>query len=163
MAGNPRLVRELKLLARRLGSGVLDILSFYLQPATDFDAFAAPLELGAELGARYALVAGDDAEWSRLRDNLGRFCDMAAPFGITAAVEFAVIRPLATLAQTLRLLSELDRENGGDLSRPAQLSFAAAAPRRSSCAGSTRGSFATRSSPTACSARASPTLKNSDA
>src|SRR5262249_58602453 len=55
--------------------------------------------------------AGDDADGSRLRDNLARFCDLARPFGVTAAVEFAVIRPLATLGQTLRLLADAGREN----------------------------------------------------
>ena len=111
VAGDASLVRELKRALAGSGLGVLDILSFYLQPVTDIEAFAAPLELGAELGARYALVAGDDADASRLRDNLARFCDLARPFGVTAAVEFAVIRPLATLGQTLRLLADAGREN----------------------------------------------------
>ncbi len=112
VVGNAPLIRELKLVLASSGMTVLDILTFYLQPTTDFDAFAPALELGAELGARYALVAGDDAEWARLRDSTGRFCDMAAQFGISAALEFAVIRPLATLSQALRLLSELGRKNG---------------------------------------------------
>jgi sugar phosphate isomerase/epimerase len=111
VAGNAPLIRELKQALAGSGMAVLDILSFYLQPATDVGTFAAPLELGAELGARYALVAGDDTDWSRLRDNLARFCDLAGSFGVTAAVEFAVIRPLATLGQTLRLLAEVDRRN----------------------------------------------------
>jgi sugar phosphate isomerase/epimerase len=112
VVGNAPLIRELKLILASSGLSVLDILTFYLQPATDFDTFEPALALGAELGARYALVAGDDAEWARLRDSMGRFCDMAAPFGISAALEFAVIRPLATLSQALRLLSELGRKNG---------------------------------------------------
>lgn len=112
VVGNAPLIRELKLILASSGLSVLDILTFYLQPTTDFDAFEPALELGAELGARYALVAGDDADWARLRNSMGRFCDMAAQFGISAALEFAVIRPLATLSQALRLLSELGRKNG---------------------------------------------------
>jgi sugar phosphate isomerase/epimerase len=112
VVGNAPLIRELKLILASSGMSVLDILTFYLQPTTDVEAFAPALELGAELGARYALVAGDDAEWARLRGNMGRFCDLAAQFGISAALEFAVIRPLATLSQALRLLSELGRKNG---------------------------------------------------
>jgi sugar phosphate isomerase/epimerase len=112
VVGNAPLVRELKLILTSSGMSVLDILTFYLQPTTEVEAFAPALELGAELGARYALVAGDDAEWARLRGNLGQFCDLAAQFGISAALEFAVIRPLATLSQALRLLSELGRKNG---------------------------------------------------
>jgi sugar phosphate isomerase/epimerase len=112
VVGNAPLIRELKLILASSGMSVLDILTFYLQPTTDVAAFAPALELGAELGARHALVAGDDADWTRLRGNMGRFCDLAAQFGISAALEFAVIRPLATLSQALRLLSELGRKNG---------------------------------------------------
>ena len=112
VVGNAPLIRELKLILASSGLSVLDILSFYLQPETDLDSFAPALELGAELGARYALVAGDDPNWARLRDKTSRFCDMAAQFGISAALEFAVIRPLATLSQALRLLSEIGRKNG---------------------------------------------------
>jgi len=112
VVGNAPLIRELKLILASSGMSVLDILTFYLQPTTDVEAFAPALELGAEFGARYALVAGDDADWARLRGNMGRFCDLAAQFGVSAALEFAVIRPLATLSQALRLLSELGRKNG---------------------------------------------------
>ena len=112
VVGNAPLIRELKLVLAGSGLSVLDILTFYLQPATDLGAFAPALELGAELGARYALVAGDDPDWARLRDRTARFCDAAAQFGLSAAIEFAVIRPLATLSQALRLLSEIGRKNG---------------------------------------------------
>jgi sugar phosphate isomerase/epimerase len=112
IVGNAPLIRELKLILGSSGLSVLDMLTFYLQPDTDVDAFAPALEVGAELGARYAVVAGDDADWARLRGRMGRFCDLAAQFGIAAALEFAVIRPLATLSQALRLLSELGRKNG---------------------------------------------------
>ena len=112
VVGNAPLIRELKLVLAGSGLSVLDILTFYLQPATDLGAFAPALELGAELGARDALVAGDDPDWARLRDRTARFCDAAAQFGLSAAIEFAVIRPLATLSQALRLLSEIGRKNG---------------------------------------------------
>jgi len=112
VVGNPPLIRELKLVLAGSGLRVLDILTFYLQPATDLHAFVPALELGAELGARYALVAGDDPDWARLRDGTARFCDAAAQFGLSAAIEFAVIRPLAALSQALRLLSEIGRKNG---------------------------------------------------
>ena len=111
VAGDAPLIRELKHALADSGMTVLDLLSFYLQPGTDVDSFAASLEVGAEPGGTYALVAGDDADWGRLRDTLGRFCDLAGRSGLIAAVEFAVIRPLATLAQTVRLIAEAGREN----------------------------------------------------
>lgn len=88
------------------GMTVLDILSFYLAPQTDFEGFEPALALGAELGARYALVLGDDPDWPRLRDSFGRFCARAAAHGLNAAIECAVLRPLATLDQALRLIAE---------------------------------------------------------
>lgn len=101
VAGDSALIREIK---RRLAESGLMVL-------TDFDGFRAPLEVGAELGARYALVLGDDPEWTRLRDSFDRFCGMAAPFGISAAIEFAAQRPLSSLTQALRLMAEVRRDN----------------------------------------------------
>src|SRR5262249_49734559 len=87
-------------------------LACCLPPGRDVGACVPALARGAVLGPRSALVAGDDPAWPRLRDRTARFCDAAAQFGLSAAIEFAVIRPLATLSQTLRLLSEIGRKNG---------------------------------------------------
>ena len=38
----------------------------------DFDEMMPALEYAAELGATYALVIGDDPEWSRMCDNFRR-------------------------------------------------------------------------------------------
>ncbi len=111
VAGDAVLVREMK---RRLKDSklfVLDILSFYLLPQTDFDGFKPGLELGAELGAKYAMVIGDDPDWLRLSDNFGRFCDEAARFGISAVIEFVAYRALATLELAQRIVAETGRKN----------------------------------------------------
>jgi sugar phosphate isomerase/epimerase len=109
--GNAPLVRELRRALDDSGLAVLDLYSFYLQPATDVRAFASALELGASLGAKYVLTMGDDPEWPRLAGNFGRLCDLAAGFGLTCALEFAVMRPLASLAQSMRLVAESARAN----------------------------------------------------
>lgn len=111
VAGNPPLIREIKRRVADLGLKVHDILSFYLQADTDVTAYQAPLELGAELGAKYALTIGDDPDWPRMRDNFVRLCDMAAPLGISASVEFVPRRLLANLPQVLRLFAETARPN----------------------------------------------------
>lgn len=109
IVGNAPLIRELKAM---LDIPVLDVYSFYLRPETNVDAYLPALELGAQFGARYAVVMGDDPDWARQRDNFGRVCDAAARFGLTCVLEAAVIRPaLATLSQTLQLLSEAKRKN----------------------------------------------------
>ena len=111
VAGNARLVGEVKRRIADLGLKVHDILSFYLQPETDLASYKAPLELGAELGAKYALTIGDDPDWTRLSDNFARLCDIAAPLGIAASVEFVPRRSLRNLPQVLRLFRETARSN----------------------------------------------------
>ncbi len=111
VVGNAPLVRDIRRALDDSGLEVLDVYSFYLQPATDLRDFTPALELGAALGAKYVLTMGDDPEWPRLADNFGRFCDAAASFGLTCAVEFAVMRPLASLAQSVRLIEESARAN----------------------------------------------------
>lgn len=111
VVGNPPLIRDMK---RALASSklkVLDILSFYLEPQSRLDDFVPALALGAEFGARYALVQGADAEWSRLRDNFAGFCERTRKLGITASLEFVPQRDLATLAQALRLIDESGAPN----------------------------------------------------
>ena len=95
--------------ARLDGLPVFDLYSFYLQPETDVASFAPAMELGASFGAKYATVMGADEDWSRQRDNFVKTCDLAKQFGLTCSLEFAVIRPLATLPQTVRLIEESQR------------------------------------------------------
>jgi sugar phosphate isomerase/epimerase len=49
-----------------------------------FDQF---LSVGAELGAKHVLVAGDDLDRNRLIENYGNFCKRAAEFGMSADLE----------------------------------------------------------------------------
>ncbi len=110
MVGNAALIRDMKQRLADAELDVFDLYSFYLQPSTDVRTFEPALELGAEFGAKYATVMGDDADWSRQRDNFVRTCELAAGYGLVCSLEFAVIRPLATLPQTVRLIAEAGRE-----------------------------------------------------
>jgi len=104
------LIGEMKQRITDAGLEVFDLYSFYLEPGTDVASFAPAMELGASFGAKYATVMGADTDWSRQRDNFSATCDLAAQFGLTCSLEFAVIRPLATLPQTVRLITEAKRE-----------------------------------------------------
>ena len=106
VVGDAALIRAIKDRLAGASLRVLDIFSCYLQPTTRIDDFSAALALGAELGGRYVLVMGDDPDASRLRDNFVRFCAKAGAFGLTAAIEFAPTRPLATLGQAVALIAE---------------------------------------------------------
>src|SRR5262252_5270684 len=106
VVGNATLIAEMKSVLAAAGLRVLDVYSFYLQPETDVVAFKPAIELAAEFGARYLVTMGADADWSRQRENFVRICEIAAGCGLTCIVEPAVIRPLANVAQTQRLIRE---------------------------------------------------------
>ena len=110
VVGDTSLIRDMRSRLRESDLEVFDLYSFYLQPDTDVATFAPAMELGASFGARYATVMGADEDWSRTVDNFAKTCDTAKQFGLTCSLEFAVIRPLATLPQTVRLIEEAKRE-----------------------------------------------------
>lgn len=109
VVGDAALIRDLKRVLTDSGLELLDILAFYLLPDTRVHEFTPALELGAELGATYALTQCDDPDRARLRDTFDAFCDVAQQCGITPIVEFVPNRTIATLAQTLELLAETGR------------------------------------------------------
>jgi len=111
VVGDAALIRDMKSRIADGGLDVFDLYSFYLQPDTDRGEFCArDGALCPSFGAKYATVMGADEDWPRQRDNFVRTCDLAAQFGLTCSLEFAVIRPLATLPQTVRLITEAKRE-----------------------------------------------------
>jgi sugar phosphate isomerase/epimerase len=121
IVGNPPLMREVK---RALASSrvkLLDVFTFYLQPQIDLNEMARAMELGAELGARYAQLIGDDADWPRLCDNYGRFCDIAAGFQLVAAIEAPVnSRRVNSVPLARKLVEEVGRSNAGIVLDPLQ-------------------------------------------
>jgi sugar phosphate isomerase/epimerase len=112
VAGNAALARDVKQALASCGLQVIDILSFYLQPETDVASMLPALELGAELGATYALVIGDDPDWQRQVDTFGKICDAAARFGLVISVEAPVTqRQVNTLPKALQLIANSGRPN----------------------------------------------------
>jgi sugar phosphate isomerase/epimerase len=106
VVGNAAVIKAMKAALAAAGLSVLDAYSFYLEPATDVTAFEPAIALAADFGAQYLVTMGADPDWSRQRDNFVRICEIAARYRLVCIVEPAVIRPLASLAQTERLLRE---------------------------------------------------------
>jgi sugar phosphate isomerase/epimerase len=111
VVGDPTRERALTRALTDGGIRVLEIFSFYLEPATDVATFVPALELGAALGGRYAMVIGQDPEPARLTDNFARLCDVAGPLGLVPTLEFVPFRALATLEQALAVLRAAARPN----------------------------------------------------
>jgi sugar phosphate isomerase/epimerase len=110
IVGDPALMKSVKSALDGAGLKVFDVFTCYLQPEMDFDAMKSAHEFGAELGAQYALVIGDDKDWGRMVDSFGRLCDNAAEFGLVCALEAPVNRRvLNTLQLNLKLIEASGR------------------------------------------------------
>src|SRR5437763_11438528 len=103
--GDTTLRRDVKQALSDSGQAMVESLSYYLLPEMDWDEYRPSLEYAAELGATYALVIGRDEDWARQRDNFGQFCDIAAEYGLTAAVE-APVGTLSPISGAFRVIQE---------------------------------------------------------
>jgi len=108
--GDAALKREVKTALSAAGQEMIESLSYYLLPDLDLDEMKPSLEYAADLGATYALVIGRDPDWSRQRDNFGRFCDVAAGYGLIAAIE-APVGTLSPISAAFRVIAESGRTN----------------------------------------------------
>lgn len=118
VVGDAKLIREMKQAIAGADLGVLEVFTFYMLPEIDFEEYRRSLDVGADLGAHYCLVCCNDPEWSRQRDNYGRFCDLAAEFDLGVTVEFAPIHTLSTLQKAIQLHQEVNRPNASILVDP---------------------------------------------
>ena len=88
LIGEPAVLRETVAAQRDTGVGVFDLEIVRIGEGFDARAALPLLEAGAALQARAVLVAGDDTEPARLADGYARLCELMAPFGLTADLEF---------------------------------------------------------------------------
>lgn len=122
VADDPALIRAMKRTIADHGLQVLDIFTFYLLPETDVTDFKPALELGAEFGARFAVVQGNDPDRVRMQERFRQVCDLAAALGLGIVIEFVPARQISTLAMALQLIAQSQRENAGVLVDPLHLS-----------------------------------------
>jgi sugar phosphate isomerase/epimerase len=82
------MLRETQAQMQGTGVRVFDLEIVRLNAQFDARAFLPFLDVGAKLGARAVLVAGDDSDATRQAQSFAAFCELAAPFGLTANIEF---------------------------------------------------------------------------
>ncbi len=129
IVGEERLERDVRQAIEANHLQVFEIFTCYLQPDMDFDAMKRAHEFGASLGAKYALVIGDDPDWGRMVDNFGRLCDNARELGMSCVLEAPVNRRvLKTLDLNLKLIKDAGRENVGLSIDPAQYTRSGGTP-----------------------------------
>jgi sugar phosphate isomerase/epimerase len=104
-------------LARLDASGikVADLEVVVLRPETKIAAFSAFFETGARLGAKHILVAGYDPDLARFSDTYAGFCEAAAPYGLTADLEFMPWTYVPDLATANRIVAPMGQANAGIL------------------------------------------------
>jgi sugar phosphate isomerase/epimerase len=119
--GDPDMEAKVKAKVRDTGIRVYEIFTCYLTEDMDLEAMKRAHAFGAELGAEWALVIGDDEDWGRQVDNFGKLCDNAAEFGLTCTLEAPVNRrKLTTLDLNLKLIADAGRDNVGISVDPVQ-------------------------------------------
>lgn len=95
------------------GVRVLDTEILRLKPDTDVAAYEPVLEVAAELGAKYVLVAGNDPDEARTVDRLAQLCDIAAPLGLSPSLEPMPWTDAKDITQAARIVKASGRSNTG--------------------------------------------------
>jgi len=110
--------RETALRLADTGLRVLDVEVFRLEQGTDVRVFEPAVAAAARLGATQLLTHGADAEEARLAELLGRFCELAARYGLAANIEPMPWVATSTVAQAKRLVAACGRANAAVLVDP---------------------------------------------
>ncbi|MFA7586545.1 MAG: TIM barrel protein, partial [Novosphingobium sp.] len=92
-------VAEVKERLQATGIKVENIEYFPVAPDGAIEDFRKGFQLGAELGARRAVVHIHDADDARAVDTLGRLADLAAEYDLSIGLEFMGITPACNSIQ----------------------------------------------------------------
>jgi sugar phosphate isomerase/epimerase len=92
---------------------VLDIEVFPLLPEIDVAALSPVLEAGADLGAKFVLVTGNDTDEQRACDHFAQLCDLAGSLGLRPMLEFISYRDLRDIQQAERWLRQVGHPAAG--------------------------------------------------
>lgn len=109
-------LRETLSALRDTGVRVFDLEIIRIGEDFQLHRWDALYELGAALGARAFLVAGDDPDLDRLAQHYAALCDRLAPLGMTADLEFMPWTPVTDARTALEVvLSAGSPQNAGIL------------------------------------------------
>jgi sugar phosphate isomerase/epimerase len=112
---DPALLRETLLRMDDTGVRIFDLELIRIGTGFNVERYLPFFEVGARLGAKAVLVAGDEPDRSRMVDHYAALCDAMLPFGLTADLEFMPWTAVRDLDSAWRIVNEADRQNGGIL------------------------------------------------
>lgn len=87
------------------GVGVFDLEIIRINAHFNAHDWDALYDIGAALKAKAILVAGDDADESRLTDNYAKLCEVMQPYGMTADLEFMPWTAVPNAQAALRVVT----------------------------------------------------------
>ena len=88
LLGQPSVLRETLAAQRDTGVGVFDLEIIRIGADFNPHTWDALYDAGAALKAKAILVAGDDTDEARLTTHYAELCEVMAPYGMTADLEF---------------------------------------------------------------------------
>ena len=109
LLGQPQVLRETKAAIADTGVGIFDIEIIRIGANFDPHTWDALYEACAALGAKAILIAGDDPDEARLTANYARLCEVMAPFGLSADLEFMPWTAVTDARAALRVVNGAGR------------------------------------------------------
>jgi sugar phosphate isomerase/epimerase len=118
MFDNSPMLRETESRLRDTGLVVLDIEVMLLSAGRPVKEFLPVLETGRRLGAKYALTLIDIADVPAAAASFAELCELAAPLGMTCALEFAAWLGIGNIQAANAVIERAGQTNGALLLDP---------------------------------------------
>lgn len=112
---NPGMLRETLACMKDTGTRIFDLEMIRIDAHFNVKDYLPFLEVGAKLGAKAMLVAGDDPDEARMIDSFATLCDTAYPFGLTSDLEFMPWTVVNNVRSAARIVGAANRPGGGVL------------------------------------------------
>jgi sugar phosphate isomerase/epimerase len=109
------MMRETRAALADTGVRLSDIEFVKITPDIDVAALESFIAAGASLGARHVITAPYDPDHARLSDHLAEIADLAAPYGLSALLEFFPWTTVPDLATAALVVEKASRPNVGIL------------------------------------------------
>lgn len=118
LPGDKEMIRKTRAALKETGIRVLDLEVARIIEDIEPRSYVPAMEVMAELGAKHVISSAwtkgvDDRDF--IVDRFGEICDLARAFGLSVNLEFPTISRLASLEETVDIVSAADRPNGGIL------------------------------------------------
>lgn len=111
----PDMLRETIARMEDTGTRIFDLEMIRIAPNFRVQDYLPLFEVGARLGAKAILVAGDDPEEARMIDSYARLCDAAYEFGMSSDLEFMPWTVVNNVSGAARIVGAANRPGGGVL------------------------------------------------